>query len=147
MKEITRCIVYWRPIGCYLGELSYFTINLHNRIIAHTTISSIVLYPPPNFSLPYLSFSDFVVILSRCSFRSPNGRKAGNRHIKKALSQRLICGTLNLANSFFQPHGRAMFNAHLVMLLIRFNKHTAWASALLILGWKAMREPCVRDER
>ena len=27
-----------------------------------------------------------------------------------------------------------MFNAHLVMLLIQFNMHTAWASALLILG-------------
>ena len=31
--------------------------------------------------------------------------------------------------------------------IVRYDIHTAWASALLILGRWAMREPCVRDER
>lgn len=33
------------------------------------------------------------------------------------------------------PHGNAMLQCPLVMLLICVNIHTAWASALLILGY------------
>jgi len=42
---------------------------------------------------------------------SKTGLRAGDRHIKKALSQRLICGTQNLANSK-PPQDKAMFNVH-----------------------------------
>ena len=40
-----------------------------------------------------------MLFLQRRLHRSPNGRKAGDRTYKKALSQRLICGVSNFANS------------------------------------------------
>ena len=66
------------------------------------------------------SFSCLVLRIIFCIFAGSNirgpltGLRAGDRH-KKALSQRLICGTQNLANSMFQPHGKAMFNAHWIV--------------------------------
>ena len=78
-----------------------------------------------------------------------DGFAGGRQTYKKALSQRLICGVSNLANSK-SPQDKAMVNVHgsvyscrgesLFAPTVRISKqsvsniHTAWASALLILG-------------
>ena len=94
MKEITRCIVYRRPIGCYLGELGSFAINLHPRILSKNI-----------FHFPFSIFNLFVS-LPRCSFRSPNGRKAVLPHLLyfNKIEERFQMGLLRFVE--FRWHGK-----------------------------------------
>ena len=84
-------------------------------------------------------YCNFALLFVPKSERAEGGRKAGNRHILKALTQRLICGSCELRNFQNLLHGKAMFNVH--WLVYSFYVHTAWASALLILSRKALRRP------
>ena len=52
--------------------------------------------------------ANFFLLLPPLFVPKLDWRKAGNRHIEKALSQRLICGVSNLASSK-HPQGKAMF--------------------------------------
>ena len=83
------------------------------------------------------------------------GRRA-TKHIKGVESTSYL-RLLWTSQIHFQPHGKAMVNVHgsvysrmgvvfhihtkRTIQNVRFNIHLAWASALLILGWKAMRRP------
>ena len=81
----------WKTSGIVEGRKKHYnrilsiTPEFYNSIIQKLKNSKKTL----NFQLSTLNF---FVFLPRCSFRSPDGRKAGDRHIEKALSQRLICG-------------------------------------------------------
>ena len=89
-------------------------------------------------------FGKFIVLLRRCSFRSPGGRKAGNRHIEKALSQRLICGVQNFATS---KSNRTIGQCSMpIGLCIQFFVHSV-GFGIAYLWLEGMRRPCTRDER
>ena len=94
----------------------------------------------------------FFLLLLQCqASEALTGLRVGDKTYKRRWFNVLsaACETSQIS---MYPHGKAMVNAHGFVYYktgipnIRYNIRIAWASALLILGWKAMREPCVRDE-
>ena len=151
----------------YKAESQWRSHRLLNRRIRRIVSQSMALTPMQKHTIFHTAtlirfFLVFFHYLCPVVPLKPEWAKGGRQTYKKALSQRLICGCSNLANSI-SPHDKAMVNVHGFVYSCTGVVHNVYTTRIfqtirslytysvgfgIAYPWRrAMREPEQRDER